>query len=169
MLSSKKSSKITKATLAVCFAAGVALVPLGIQAAPQDCCSGASRQCDNNSELTTDSGLTYRIINAGEGDSPCVDDTVTVNYSVSLLDGTPIYSTFGEESNGPETFPLKSLIKGWQEGLPLIHKGGTILLTIPPQLAYGEKGWGETIPPNATLIFEIELIDIQRNNANESK
>jgi FKBP-type peptidyl-prolyl cis-trans isomerase FkpA len=51
----------------------------------------------------------------------------------------------------------------------MIHKGGRILLTIPPQLAYGEKGWGETIPPNATLIFEIELIDIQRNNANESK
>jgi FKBP-type peptidyl-prolyl cis-trans isomerase len=169
MLSIKKSSKITKATFAALFAAGVALVPLEIQAMPQDGCSGASRQCDDNCQLTTDSGLMYQIINAGKGESPSTEDTVTVNYSVSLEDGTPIYSTFGEGSNGPETFPLKSLIKGWQEGLPMIHKGGRILLTIPPQLAYGEKGWGETIPPNATLIFEIELIDIQRNNANESK
>jgi FKBP-type peptidyl-prolyl cis-trans isomerase FklB len=108
---------------------------------------------------TTDSGLQYKVIEEGEGPSPKVGDTVTVNYRGTLVDGTEFDSSF--RRGEPATFPLTGVIPGWTEALQLMKKGSKWMLYIPPDLAYGERGAGNRIPPNSTLIFEVELISFQ--------
>ena len=108
---------------------------------------------------TTASGLQYKVIEKGEGPSPKVGDTVTVNYRGTLVDGTEFDSSYARGE--PATFPLTGVIPGWTEALQLMKKGSKWTLYIPPDLAYGERGAGNRIPPNSTLIFEVELISFQ--------
>ena len=105
------------------------------------------------------SGLQYKIINPGDSKlMPKATDTVVVHYTGSLIDGKVFDSS--KNYGKPITFPLNQVIPGWTEGVQQIGKGGKIMLYIPSKLAYGEKGAGNAIPGNATLIFEIELVDV---------
>jgi len=105
------------------------------------------------------SGLQYKILKEGEGKKPTADDTVVCNYRGTLLDGTEFDSSF--KRNQPAAFPVKGVIKGWTEALQLMPAGSKWQLFIPSALAYGERGAANLIGPNATLIFEVELISIQ--------
>jgi FKBP-type peptidyl-prolyl cis-trans isomerase len=105
---------------------------------------------------TTASGLQYKIIEEGEGPSPKAGDTVTVHYRGTFVDGTEFDSSYQREE--PATFPLTGVIPGWTEALQLMKKGSKWVLFIPSDLAYGERGAGNRIPPNSTLIFEVELL-----------
>lgn len=107
--------------------------------------------------VKTDSGLLFRIDQPGTGANPVDSDTIVVNYKGSLIDGTVFDSSY--ERNQPVTFPLQNVIPGWREGLTHAQKGGKVTLVIAPELAYGEQGVGE-IPGNSTLVFEVELLDI---------
>ena len=108
---------------------------------------------------TTASGLQYKVLTEGEGPSPNAGDTVTVNYRGTLIDGTEFDSSY--KRGEPATFPLTGVIPGWTEALQLMKKGSKWELYIPPDLAYGERGAGNRIPPNSTLIFEVELISFK--------
>lgn len=105
------------------------------------------------------SGLQYKILRAGDGRKPSLEDTVVCHYRGTLIDGTEFDSSF--KRNEPATFPLKGVIKGWTEALQLMPVGSKWQLFIPPALAYGERGAGAAIGPNATLIFEVELLSIK--------
>jgi len=111
---------------------------------------------------TLPSGLQYKVVKAGSGKKPKLDDTVTVQYRGTLIDGTEFDSSF--RRGQPATFPVSGVIPGWTEALPLMEEGAKWQLFIPPKLAYGERGAGGLIGPNATLIFEVELISIQESN-----
>lgn len=108
---------------------------------------------------TLPSGLQYTILKPGEGKSPSIDDTVVAHYRGTLLNGKEFDSSYSRKE--PATFPLRNVIKGWQEALPLLREGGKIKIFVPSDLAYGARGAGGQIGPNATLIFDIELISVQ--------
>jgi peptidyl-prolyl cis-trans isomerase A (cyclophilin A) len=107
----------------------------------------------------TESGLFYKITREGSGDHPPTGSSVSVHYRGMMLDGTVFDSSYQREE--PISFPLGqgSVIKGWDEGIKLLKKGSTAKLVIPSELAYGSRGAGGVIPPDATLIFEVELVD----------
>lgn len=107
---------------------------------------------------TTESGLQYKEISAGDGAKPEFGDTVSVHYKGTLIDGTEFDSSY--KRNEPATFPVAGVIPGWTEALQLMNVGDNWELSIPSELAYGEAGAGANIGPNATLIFEVELLDI---------
>lgn len=109
--------------------------------------------------VTLPSGLQYKVLGAGKGKSPKETSTVTVNYVGKLLDGTEFDSSY--KRGEPATFPLNGVIRGWTEGLQLMKEGSKYEFYIPASLAYGENGAGGVIPPNATLIFQVELIAVQ--------
>lgn len=104
----------------------------------------------------TASGLLYKVVNAGSGDAIKATDTVTVNYTGKLLNGDVFDSSRGK----PISFKLNQVVPGWTEGLQLVKKGGKIELVIAPELAYGDQGAG-IIPPNSTLYFEVDVIDVK--------
>ena len=104
------------------------------------------------------SGVQYFVLKEGTGDRPSLSDTVKAHYKGALLDGKEFDSSF--KRNQPFTAPLRSLIKGWQEVLPLMKEGSHWRLWIPSDLAYGDRGAGADIPGGATLVFEVELINI---------
>ena len=108
---------------------------------------------------TLPSGLQYKVIKAGTGKKPTLTDTVTAHYRGTLIDGTEFDSSYLRGQ--PATFPLRGVIPGWTEALQLMAMGAKWQLFIPSNLAYGERVAGRTIGPNATLIFEIELISIE--------
>lgn len=108
---------------------------------------------------TLPSGLQYKVITEGAGRSPKATDIVNVNYRGTLVDGTEFDSSY--KRGQPVTFPVNGVIPGWSEALQLMKEGAKWQLFIPANLAYGEKGAGNTIGPNATLIFEVELISIK--------
>jgi len=112
-----------------------------------------------NSMDETDSGLFYKITQEGSGDYPPKGRNVSVHYRGTLLDGTVFDSSY--QRNEPIRFQLGQgkVIKGWDEGIALLKKGSAAKLVIPSKLAYGSQGAGGVIPPNATLIFEVELVD----------
>jgi len=110
---------------------------------------------------TLASGLQYKVIKAGTGKKPKINDTVTVNYRGTLIDGTEFDSSF--RRGQPATFLVSGVIPGWTEALPLMGEGAKWQLFVPSNLAYGERGAGGVIGPNTTLIFEIELISVQEN------
>lgn len=106
----------------------------------------------------TASGLQYKVLVSGTGPSPKDTSKVKVHYAGKLLDGKEFDSSY--KRGEPAVFPLNQVIKGWTEALLLMHVGDKWELYIPYQLAYGEEGKGETIPPASVLIFEVELLDI---------
>ncbi|HEY8512758.1 MAG TPA: FKBP-type peptidyl-prolyl cis-trans isomerase [Cyclobacteriaceae bacterium] len=105
----------------------------------------------------TPTGLQYRVIRAGSGPSPGPDDSVTVHYKGSLIDGHVFDQS---EPDNPVTFTPSEVIPGWTEALMLMHEGDLWEIFLPYPLAYGERGAGMEIPPYATLIFEIELLKV---------
>ena len=108
--------------------------------------------------VTTSSGLVFKLMKAGKGASPTAADTVKVHYRGTLQDGKEFDSSYSRGS--PAEFPLNRVIKCWTEGVQLLQVGGSAKLTCPPAIAYGERGAGGVIPPNATLNFEVELLGI---------
>ena len=105
--------------------------------------------------ITTASGLQYQVLQEGKGRQPGATDMVRVNYAGSLVDGREF-----DRGEGIE-FPLNRVIPGWTEGLQLMKEGGKTRFFIPSDLAYGERGAGNVIPPNAALIFEVDLIAVK--------
>lgn len=106
--------------------------------------------------ITTASGLQYTILTDAEGDKPNATSNVTVHYKGTTLDGAEFDSSYSR--NAPATFPLNRVISGWTEGVQLMSVGATYRFFIPSELAYGAQGAGGAIGPNATLIFDIELL-----------
>jgi FKBP-type peptidyl-prolyl cis-trans isomerase FkpA len=110
--------------------------------------------------VTTASGLQYEVITQGNGEKPTDTDTVIANYRGTLLDGTEFDSSY--KRGKPATLPVKGVIPGWTEALQLMPVGSKYRLFIPANLAYGERGAGKLIGPNATLVFEVELLEINK-------
>ncbi len=110
------------------------------------------------SGVTMPSGLVYTALREGKGPSPTAADTVKVNYRGTFPDGKEFDSSYAR--NAPATFPLGRVIPCWTEGVQHMKVGGKAKLVCPASIAYGERGAGGVIPPNATLHFEIELLEI---------
>jgi FKBP-type peptidyl-prolyl cis-trans isomerase FklB len=115
--------------------------------------------CKKPGVVTLPSGLQYRVITTGTGKKPSATSTVTVNYVGKLVDGTEFDSSF--KRGQPATFQVNGVIKGWTDALQLMPCGSKWEVVIPSSLGYGESGAGGVIPPNAVLIFEVELLSIQ--------
>lgn len=109
--------------------------------------------------VTLPSGLQYRILVAGKGKKPTATQSVTVHYRGMFVDGTEFDSS--SKKGSPATFEVNSVIPGWSEALQLMPVGSKWEIFIPAELGFGENGAGQVIPPNSTLIFEVELISIQ--------
>ena len=118
----------------------------------------AGDSCETGTEVEVTEGLTYTETECGDGDEAAVGDTVSVHYTGMLEDGTEFDSSEGGQ---PFQFTIGAgqVIEGWEQGIPGMLVGGKRELTIGPELAYGEAGAGGVIPPNATLIFEVELVE----------
>ena len=112
----------------------------------------------NEGVVELESGLQYQVITEGNGSKPKLTDKVKCHYHGTLLDGTIFDSSV--QRNQPAVFPVSGVIKGWIEALQLMNTGSKWKLFIPSDLAYGEHGTGSSIGPKATLIFEVELLDI---------
>ncbi|HHI94098.1 MAG TPA: FKBP-type peptidyl-prolyl cis-trans isomerase [Gammaproteobacteria bacterium] len=108
--------------------------------------------------VTRDSGLQYKVISAGKGKQPTAESSITAHYKGTLIDGREFDSSYSR--NQPATFNVNQVIPGWKEVLPLMHEGDKWQVFIPSELAYGERGSGNAIGPNETLIFEIELLKV---------
>jgi len=108
--------------------------------------------------VTLPSGLQYKVMKDGDGPIPQATDTVMVKYRCTLIDGTELEPS---RQGQPTTAPIASMIKGWSEALQLMKVGGKWQIFVPPDLAYGEKPYG-LVPPNSTLIFELELLSIEK-------
>lgn len=109
---------------------------------------------------TTKSGLQYKVLKKAEGAKPAATDTVKVHYHGTLIDGTVFDSSV--DRGEPISFPLDGVIKGWTEGVQLMNVGSKFKFFIPSDLAYGDRGAGEKIGAGATLIFEVELLEIEK-------
>ena len=108
--------------------------------------------------ITTESGLQYQVVTQGDGPRPAATDTVRVHYTGTLLDGTNFDSS--HDRGQPAQFALNAVIPGWTEGLQLMPVGSKYTLWLPSELAYGDRGTPGPIGPNATLVFEVELLEI---------
>ena len=108
--------------------------------------------------VVTSSGLVYRSLKEGSGASPKASDKVTVHYKGTFPDGREFDSSY--KRGQPIDFPLNGVISCWTEGVQRIKVGGKAKLTCPPDIAYGARGAGGVIPPNATLVFEVELLAV---------
>jgi len=127
-----------------------------VKAAP----GGQADSGQKNDMKTTPSGLKYQVLKQGTGTvSPKATDTVKVHYHGTLLDGTVFDSSV--QRGEPISFPLSGVIPGWTEGLQLMKVGDKFKFEIPPNLAYGANSPSPKIPPNSTLVFEVELLEIQ--------
>ena len=127
------------------------------------CSKNEEQTADTAAEpVTTESGLQYIDLKVGEGDVAEAGNTVTVHYTGTFQDGRKFDSSL--DRGQPFTFPLGAgqVIKGWDEGVAGMKVGGKRRLIIPPDLAYGEQGAGAVIPPNSTLVFEVELLKVSK-------
>ena len=119
---------------------------------------------DENAEKegvkVAESGLQYKVLEEGDGPSPDANDKVTVHYEGTLVDGSIFDSSL--KRGEPATFPVNRVIPGWTEALQMMQEGDKWKLFIPPDLAYGEQGAGQSIGPNEALIFEVELIEVEK-------
>ena len=132
---------------------------LSSAAMAQDATATASEK--EQGAVVTTTGLVYRSLKDGEGASPTAADTVKVHYRGTLPDGKEFDSSY--KRNAPAQFPLGGVIKCWTEGVQKMKVGGKAKLTCPSAIAYGERGaGGGLIPPNATLLFEVELLEIAK-------
>ena len=113
--------------------------------------------------VTLPSGLQYKVLQEGTGPKPAATDTVVCNYRGTLLDNTEFDSSY--KRGQPVSFPVTGVIKGWTEALQLMPVGSKWQVFVPAELAYGDRGAGGQISPNATLIFEVELLSIQGKDA----
>ncbi|HEX2295272.1 MAG TPA: FKBP-type peptidyl-prolyl cis-trans isomerase [Actinomycetota bacterium] len=118
--------------------------------------------CETGAVVELDSGLEYEELECGDGDEVARGDLITVHYTGTLEDGTEFDSSRGGD---PVSFALESgsLIEGWVEGIPGMKEGGRRRLTIPPELGYGEAGYPPDIPPDSTLIFDVEVVRIEED------
>lgn len=116
----------------------------------------------NEGVVTLPSGLQYKVLTEGTGPKPTLTDFVVCNYRGTLINGTEFDSSY--KRGQPTTFPVNGVIKAWTEALQLMPVGSKWQLFVPPDIAYGERGGGPVIGPNATLIFEVELLSIQAKN-----
>ncbi|GAB4487155.1 MAG: macrophage infectivity potentiator Mip [Thermodesulfovibrionales bacterium] len=116
--------------------------------------------------ITLPSGLQYKVLQDGSGKQPKDSDTVVTHYRGTLIDGTEFDSSY--KRNQPATFPVNAVIPGWTEALKLMKEGSKWQLFVPSNLAYGERGAGAAIGPNATLIFEVELLSVKEQEAKEA-
>lgn len=107
--------------------------------------------------IVTASGLQYKVLVAGEGESPSATDVVTVHYEGLRVDGHIFDSSY--KRGEPSSFPLNRVIRGWTEGVGMMNKGAVWMLYLPPELAYGALSPSRDIPANSTLIFKVELLD----------
>jgi FKBP-type peptidyl-prolyl cis-trans isomerase FkpA len=117
-----------------------------------------ARAAAEKGAVVTPSGLVYRSLAEGSGPAPAATDSVRVHYRGTLPDGHEFDSSYARGQ--PASFPLNRVIKCWTEGLQRMKVGGKARLTCPATIAYGERGAGDVIPPNATLVFEVELLGI---------
>ncbi|HVS52259.1 MAG TPA: FKBP-type peptidyl-prolyl cis-trans isomerase [Opitutaceae bacterium] len=115
---------------------------------------------ENKNIVELPDGLRYEIVKQGDGTFPKPTETVKVNYTGTLIDGTVFDASDKHEPPGPAEFQLDQVITGWTEGIQKVSKGGKIKLYVPPQLAYGDDG-RPGIPPGSTLVFDVELLDIK--------
>lgn len=113
--------------------------------------------------VTLPSGLEYKVLTAGTGPKPTATDTVVCNYRGTLIDGKEFDSSY--KRGEPATFPVSGVIKGWTEALQLMPVGSKWQLVVPANLAYGDRGAGEVIPPGSTLVFDVELLSIKPKEA----
>ena len=140
---------------AALLAGSCVAAPLAYAQAPDAAAVAAAKEAG---AVVTASGLVYRSLTAGKGASPAATDTVKVHYKGTFPDGKEFDSSY--KRNEPTSFPLNRVIPCWTEGVQLMKIGGKAKLTCPAAIAYGARGAGGVIPPNATLHFEIELLAI---------
>ena len=138
--------------------AAVGLAAIVVSASAQPTTSTGAQQ--EPGVTVTQSGLIYTSLQDGSGASPTATDVVRVHYRGTLPDGKEFDSSY--KRGAPASFPLDRVIKCWTEGVQRMKVGGKAKLVCPPAIAYGERGAGGVIPPNATLVFEIELLGIGR-------
>ena len=150
--------KITLCTAALALSALSALSFAPAASAQAD--PAATAAAKEPGAVVTASGLVYRSLKEGEGASPVATDKVKVHYRGTFPDGREFDSSY--KSNQPAEFPLNRVIKCWTEGVQKMKVGGKAKLTCPASIAYGERGAGGVIPPNATLQFEVELLAVSK-------
>lgn len=134
---------------------------LQAQLAEENKAAGVAYLAENGKKegvKTTESGLQYEVLTAGEGEPPTAEDVVQVHYRGTLIDGTQFDSSY--DRGEPTSFPLNQVIPGWTEGVQLMNVGSKYRFVIPSELAYGERGAGNSIPGHSTLIFEVELLAV---------
>jgi FKBP-type peptidyl-prolyl cis-trans isomerase FkpA len=145
------STVLSALVLAACGPSG-SPPPAATTAAP------AAAPGATGAKVTTPSGIVFEQLQAGSGASPKATDTVKVHYRGTFPDGREFDSSY--KRGEPTSFPLNRVIPCWTEAVQMMKPGGKARITCPPQLAYGERGAGGVIPPNATLVFDIELLSI---------
>jgi FKBP-type peptidyl-prolyl cis-trans isomerase FkpA len=142
--------------LAAALASVIALAP-PVRAADAGA-DFAEKAAKEKGAVKTATGLVYRSLVEGTGAKPAATSTVKVSYKGTFPDG----KVFDQSSSGPVSFPLNRVIKCWTEGVQRMKVGGKARLVCPPSIAYGERGAAGVIPPNATLVFEVELLGVER-------
>lgn len=124
-----------------------------------------AENADREGVQVTESGLQYKVLEEGDGASPSATDTVVVHYTGTLLDGTVFDSSV--ERGEPASFGVDQVIPGWTEALQLMEVGDSFQIWLPPELAYGPRPPSPAIPPNALLVFEVELLEVQAAEVRE--
>lgn len=148
--------RLTKTLASLALVCGMA-APLTLNAEPN--MDYLVENAKKDGVTVTDSGLQYRVLEEGNGAQPNASDTVEVHYTGTLTDGTKFDSS--RDRGETISFPLNGVIAGWTEGVQLMKEGARYEFVIPSELGYGARGAGGVIPPNATLIFDVELVSIK--------